>query len=75
MARTQELMQSIAMGVLGHNSALVEFALHSFKAYEAFKGQISDAFLLRLLNFPLEEIEQDAEAQVELSEGSAGILV
>lgn len=75
VAGLQELMQSVALGVSGHSFALAEFALRGSEAYEAFKGRVSEAFLLRLLNFRLEDVEQGDEAHLELVEDLAEIVL
>ena len=74
-----DLEESVLSVTLGHFSlkgAAAEFGHSSFEAYELFRAGAMDAFLPRLLTFPLEGSGEGVQVdQISLSEDVLSILV
>ena len=74
-----DLEESVLNVTLGHFSlkaAQAEFGLRSFEAYELFRARVIDAFLPRLLTFPLEGSGEGVQVdEISLSEDVLSILV
>ncbi|MCH8207369.1 MAG: hypothetical protein IH956_10255, partial [Chloroflexi bacterium] len=72
----EESVLSISLGHFSLKAGAAEFGLRSFEAYELLRARVIDAFLPRLLTFPLETVTDDEEAEeITLSEDVLSILV
>ena len=72
----EESVLNISLGHYSFKAAAAEFGLRSFAAYGLFKTRVLDAFLPRLLTFPLEESEDGVQVdETSLSEDALSILV
>ena len=71
----EESVLSVSLGYFSLKGALAEFGLRSFDAYELFRARVIDAFLSRLLTFPLEGSGEGVQVdQINLSEDVLSIL-
>ena len=76
MVHLQGLKQSVTASSHTHKSAVADFAIGSFAAYEGFGPRVVDSFLQRLATFPTEKAPQERqEAEVSLTEDVSLILV
>jgi preprotein translocase subunit SecA len=76
MVHLQGLKQSVTASSHEHKSAVANYAIGSFAAYEAFGPRVIDSFLQRLATFPAEEApEERREAEVSLTDDVSLILV
>ena len=72
----EESVLNISLGHLSLKAGAAEFGLRSFEAYELFRARVIDAFLPRLLTFPLEPDTEDEETEeITLSEDVLSVLV
>ena len=76
MVHLQGLRRSVTAGLHAHKSAVADYAIWSFAAYEAFGPRVVDDFLQRLATFPAEKApEERREAEVSLTQDVSLILV
>ncbi len=75
IAAIQELMLSIPLSAHGHKAAVAECALRAHEAYVRLREHSADAFLARLMTFPIDGCSQEDEPTVALVEDVALILV
>ena len=83
LASQEESVLNITMGYLSVKAAIAELRVRGFEAYELFKAGTIDAFLPRLLAFPMEsagqgpsEVASEVEGEkIDLSEDVLSILV
>ena len=75
LARQDESSLNITLGYLGVKEAMAELRVRGFEAYECFKAGTVDAFLPRLLTFPMEGAIKGEEEMIGLSEDVLSILV
>jgi len=76
MVHLQGLKQSVTASSHAHKSAVANYAIGSFAAYEAFGPRVIDSFLQRLATFPADEApEERQEAEVSLTDDVSLILV
>ena len=73
LARQEECVLNITMGYLSVKAAMAELHVRGFEAYELFKAGTIDAFLPRLLAFPMESASEGEK--IGLSEDVLSILV
>ena len=72
----EESVLSVSLGHLSLKRAVAEFGLRSFEAYELFRTKVIDAFLSKLMTFPLDTVTESEEAEeITLSEDVLSILV
>ena len=75
LARQEEFMLNIPLGYLSVKAAMAELRFRGFEAYELFKIGTIDAFLPRLLAFPIESVSEGEGESIDLSEDVLSILV
>ena len=79
LARQEESVLNITLGYLSVKAAMAELRVRGFEAYEHFKAGAIDAFLPRLLAFPMESASEGASEvegeKIGLSEDVISILV
>ena len=73
LASQEESLLNITLGYLSVKAATAELRVHGFEAYELFKAGTIDAFLPRLLAFPMKSASEGEK--VSLSEDVLSILV
>ena len=75
LARQEECVLNITLGYLSVTAAMAELRVRGFEAYELFKTGTIDAFLPRLLAFPMERASEGDGEKIDLSEDVLAILV
>ena len=79
LERQEESVLNITLGYLSVKAAMAELRVRGFEAYELFKAGTIDAFLPRLLAFPVESASEGASKveseEIGLSEDVLSILV
>ncbi len=75
LARQEESILNIPMGYLSVKATMAELSFRGFEAYEIFKTGTIDAFLPRLLAFPIESASEGEGEYIDLSEDVLSILV
>ena len=68
-------MLNITLSHLSVKAAMAELRVRGFEAYELFKAGTIDAFLPRLLAFPIESAGEGEGEKIGLSEDVLSILV
>ena len=75
LARQEESVLNITLGYLSVKAAVAELRVRGYEAYELFKAGTIDAFLPRLLAFPMESAREGEGEAIGLSEEVLSILV
>ena len=75
LARQEESVLNITLSHLSVKAAMAELRFRGFEAYELFKAGTIDAFLPRLLAFPIERVREREGEKIILSEEVLSILV
>ena len=75
LACQEEFMLNIPLGYLSVKAAMAELRVRGFEAYELFKVGTLDAFLPRLLAFPIESVSEGEGESIDLSDDVLSILV
>ncbi len=71
----EESLLNITLGYLSVKAAMAELSVRGFEAYELLRMRTIDAFLPRLLTFPMESITEGEGEEIGLSEDVHAILV
>jgi preprotein translocase subunit SecA len=71
----EESLLNITLGYLSVKAAMAELSVRGFEAYELLRTRTIDAFLPRLLTFPMESITEGEGEEIGLSEDVHAILV
>jgi len=76
MVHLQGLKQSVTAGSHAHKSAVANYAIGTFAAYEAFRPRVVDSFLQRLATFPGDRAPKEPQdTDASLAEDVSFILV
>ena len=75
LARLEESVLNITLGYLSVKAAMAELRIRGVEAYALFKAGTIDAFLPRLLAFPMESASEVEGEKIGLSEDVLSILV
>ena len=75
LSRLQDLMLTTRLCGYGHKTAVAEYLLRSARAYEAFREEVIDTFLPRLVTFPTDASSVPRRREVVISEEIQAILV
>ena len=75
LARREESVLNTTLGFLSVKATMTELRVRGFEAYELFKAGTVDAFLPRLLAFPMESASEGEEEKIDLSADVLSILV
>ena len=73
----REMMLNAHLSDHGHKAAVADYVIHSYRAWQAFRGRVTDLFLSRVLTFPIVEPGKGRPkpaARVHLVEDAALIL-
>ena len=75
LERQEESVLNITLGYISVKAAIAELRVRGFEAFELFKAGTIDAFLPRLLAFPIESAGEGEGEKIGLSEDVLAILV
>ena len=75
LAHREESALNTTLGYLSVKATMTELGVRGFEAYEQFKAGTVDAFLARLLAFPLESAGEGEGEEIDLSADVLSILV